>query len=185
MTAEEKKIIEGCRAGKTEYQKILYDQYGPDIKAVCIRYAGNEEEGFDLFHDTFVFILTHFKEYDRITSLGGWLHRIAVNRSIDFYRRKALHETTPIGEYEESFASVGPAHSADVLTTQQILGFVNQLPVKQRMAFNLYEVDGYPEQEIVEMMGESATNVRTLISRAKKRLRDCIRQYLQNEEYEL
>jgi len=184
MTPEEKKIIEGCRAGKAASQKLLYENYGPAIKAICMRYASSEDEGLDLFHDTFVFILTHFKEYDRITTLGGWLHRIAVNKSIDYYRRKVLHETTPIGDYEEVFVAT-TAQPSEVLTEAQILSFVNKLPAKQRTAFNLYEIDGFSEAEIVEMMDETPTNVRTLISRAKKNLRESIRGYLKNEEYEL
>lgn len=184
MTAEEKQIIDGCRKGNTSCQRQLYDMYGPDIKAVCMRYTGDEQEGMDLFHDIFVFILTHFGDYDSIQSLGGWLHRIAVNKCIDYYRRQSRYQMMPISDREENL-SAKISTGREILTERQILAFVNQLPPKQRMAFNLYEVDGISEAEIVQMMDETPTNVRTLISRAKSKLRDLIRGYLKNEEYEL
>ena len=55
----------------------MFLEYGPLVKGICLRYAANPEEGEDLFQDVFVFILTHFKDFTKITSLKGWIYRIA------------------------------------------------------------------------------------------------------------
>jgi len=60
---------------------------------------------------------------------------------------------------------------------------IDSLPLKYRTAFNLYVVDEVDQEEIARLMGETQTNVRSLVSRAKKKLREKIEKYLRNEEY--
>ena len=59
---------------------------------------------------------------------------------------------------------------------------INELPTKHRTAFNLYVVDEVKQEEIARMMGETQTNVRSLISRAKSKLRERIEKYWKKEE---
>ena len=72
----------------------------------------------------------------------------------------------------------------ETLTMAQLLRYINELPDKYRTAFNLYVIDGISQNEIVVMMNESHSNVRSLISRAKSILRKKIQNYLNNEEFQ-
>ncbi|MBO7444870.1 MAG: RNA polymerase sigma factor [Bacteroidales bacterium] len=180
MTKEEKDIVNGCKRGDGTYQEILYQEYGPMIKAVCYRYLGFQtEEAKDLFHDIVVTILTNIGSYHKISSLGSWIYRISVNKSIDYLRSQRLRRMESTDEGTTDYPAL--EHPHDTLTMKQLVEFINTLPVNQRMAFNLYEVDGYSEQEIVQIMDMTPTNVRTLISRAKKSLREKIKAYLGKE----
>ncbi|MCQ2280624.1 MAG: RNA polymerase sigma factor [Bacteroidales bacterium] len=182
MTEEEKKIVEGCIKGKSDCQKKLYLLYGPMIKGICQRYTRDEESAQDLFHDTFVFILTHFKDFTNISSLPGWLRKIAINKAIDYYRRENHYQVHSIEDMSEEPCASGKTVN-ETLSMRDIVGFINQLPLKQRTAFNLYVVEGFEQEEIVTMMDESASNVRTLISRAKSTLRNKIGQYMNKEDF--
>ncbi len=184
VTQEEQRLIDGCIAGKTYYQKQLYLEYGPLIKGICVRYASSSEEAEDLFQDIFVFILTHFKEYTNITSLKGWLHRIAVNKAVDHYRSRK-RKATDVLEDDSMIAVFPTANIPEVLTMEKLVAFINELPEKRRIAFNLYVIDELDQEEICQIMGETPTNVRTLISRAKESLRNKIKHYLNHEEFEL
>ena len=183
MTEEEKQIIKGCIAGKTHSQKQLYLQYGPMIKGICERYAANGQDAEDLFHDTFVFILTHFKDYKNISSLNGWLRTITINKAIDYYRRQQRRQTDDI-ESADYADPAAPVMGNETLTMAQLLRYINELPDKYRTAFNLYVIDGISQDEIVVMMNETHSNVRSLISRAKSMLRKKIQNYLNNEEFQ-
>ena len=184
VTKEEQKLIDGCVQGRTESQKQLFLEYGPLVKGICLRYAASPEEGEDLFHDVFIFILTHFKDFKNITSLKGWLYRISVNKAVDYYRKRRLARFTGF-EDEEFVSSVTETPIPEVLTMEQLVAFINELPAQQRTAFNLFAIDGYPQEEIAQMIGETANNVRTLVFRAKKRLQKRIQRYLNHEEFEL
>lgn len=183
MTEEEKQIINGCIAGKTHSQKRLYLQYGPLIKGICERYAADKQDAEDLFHDTFVFILTHFKDYKNISSLSGWLRTITINKAIDHYRfrQRRLADDIESTDYADPAT---PVMGNETLSMAQLVRFINELPDKYRTAFNLYVIDGISQNEIVVMMNESASNVRSLISRAKSMLRKRIQNYLNNEEFQ-
>ena len=181
LTEQEIVIIDGCRKGDQACQKMLYDTYGPMIKGVCVRYASDIQEAEDLFHDIFIFILTHFEGYDNITSLGGWLRRITVNKLIDHLRREKLYRATPMSALSQEVGSaVEPVY--DGIPMEVLQRMINELPLKYRTAFNLYVVDEVKQDEIARMMGETQTNVRSLISRAKSKLRERIEKYWKKEE---
>lgn len=184
MTKEEQELIDGCIKGKEACQKQLYLEYGPLVRGVCLRFASDQDEANDLFHDIFVFILTHFKDFKNITSLSGWLYRISVNKVIDHYRNPK-RKITDLADDFETVASTSTPMIPEILTIEKLMGFINDLPEKRRIAFNLYVIDGIPEEEICNLMGETPTNVRTLISRAKESLRTRIKNYLNHEEFEI
>lgn len=182
QTKEEIRIIEGCRKGDAACQKMLYDTYGPMIKGVCQRYTSDVQEAEDLFHDIFIFILTHFEDYESITSLGGWLRRITINKAIDEWRRKQLHPSVSISQMKTEFEDNG-GDVYDGIPMQVLLEHIQQLPPKYRTAFNLYVIDEIEQSKIAEMMNETNSNVRSLISRARTMLRKSIGKYLKNEQF--
>jgi len=184
MTEEEIELIKGCIDGDVHCQKQLYTTYGPLIKGICLRYAANEQEGEDLFHDTFIFILTHFKNFHSITSLDGWLRRIAVNKAIDWYRKKSRYFDNPIEDYEDAVSTFINVDET-TLSMEQLSAFINELPIKYRTAFNLNVIDNIESQKVAEMMGETETNVRSLVSRSKKMLRKKIQKFLRHDNLEL
>ena len=182
LTEHEIEIIDGCRRGDPASQKMLYDTYGPMMKGVCVRYTSDIQEAEDLFHDIFIFVLTHFEGYDNITSLGGWLRTITVNKLIDHLRREKLFRATPMSGLAQEFGdNAEPAY--DGIPMEVLLRMINELPLKYRTAFNLYVVDEIRQEEIARMMGETMSNVRSLVSRAKSKLRQSIEKYLKNEEF--
>lgn len=182
QTEQEIAIIEGCRKGDTASQKQLYDTYGPMVKGLCVRYLVDFQEAEDVFHDIFVFILTHFEKYDSITNLGGWLRVITINKLIDYLRKSKLYSVMPMSQLVQEPGGQSEGYY-DGIPMPVLMEMVNGLPVKYRTAFNLYVVDGVGQDEIARMMDETPTNVRSLISRAKKKLREKIEKYLRNEEY--
>lgn len=181
LTEKETEIIEGCRKGDRESQKSLYLTYGPLIKGICMRYSEDEQEAEDFFHDIFVFILTHFEHFDRITTLGGWLRTITINKCIDYLRHKKLKNAIPMSSLECDFNDAA-AHDYDGIPMDDLSAFILQLPVNQRTAFNLYVIDGIKQEQIAEMMEMTQNNVSTLISRARTTLRKRINEYWIKEE---
>lgn len=183
LTKEEIEIIEGCRKGDVNCQRMLYDNYGPMIKGVCLRYTSDIQEAEDLFHDVIVHILTHFEDYDRITTLGGWLKTITIHKSIDLWRYKQRHNTIPASQLVIEDPKDETSNDYDGIPMKILLEHIQKLPPKYRTAFNLYVVEEMEQSRIAEIMQETVSNVRSLISRAKKMLRKSIQKYLKNEEF--
>lgn len=181
LTEKEIEIIEGCRKGDEASQKCLYLTYGPLIKGICVRYAEDIQEAEDFFHDIFIFILTHFEHFDKITTLGGWMRTITINKCIDFLRHKRIRSTIPMSSLVGDFNDAA-SHDYDGIPMRELQSFISQLPVNQRTAFNLYIVDGIKQEEIANMMQLTQNNVSTLISRARTTLRKKINDFWNKEE---
>ena len=122
LTEKEIEIIEGCQKGESSSQKMLYDTYGPLIKGICMRYTENLEEAEGLFHDVFIFILTHFEQYNKITSLGGWLRQITVNKAIDYVNMTASRWRCCWGLSTNSRRTIGPSLTCMLSTISVRIG---------------------------------------------------------------
>jgi RNA polymerase sigma-70 factor (ECF subfamily) len=57
---------------------------------------------------------------------------------------------------------------------EQILGFINQLPEKQKMVIHLKDVEEYEISEISEMMEMEENAVRVNLMRARQKVKDAI-----------
>lgn len=182
MSEEEKKLIHGCVAGNSASQKELYLKYGPMIKGICQRYTANTEEANDLFHDTFIFILLNFKNFTHISSLSGWLRRIAINKSIDHYRSQHRYRVDSIDDLKVDIAENNPFLN-EIVSMDKIMQFISELPDKYRMAINLYLIEDIDQSKIATLMDETPTNVRTLISRGRQILQKKINRYLNHDDF--
>jgi RNA polymerase sigma-70 factor (ECF subfamily) len=63
----------------------------------------------------------------------------------------------------------------------RLQGLIDRLPPNQRQALRLHSVEGCSLEEIQQLTGLSAVNLRVLLSRARKTLRE---QYFQSTSYE-
>ena len=181
LTEKETEIIEGCRKGDRESQKSLYLTYGPLIKGICVRYSEDEQEAEDFFHDIFVFLLTNFEHFDKITTLGGWIRTITINKCIDYLRHKKLKSAIPMSSLECDFDDA-TVHDYDGIPMSELQAFIQQLPVNQRTAFNLYVIDGIKQEEIANRMQLTQNNISTMISRARTTLRKRLNEYWNQEK---
>ena len=184
LTEKEIDIIAGCKKGDEASQKSLYLSYGPLVKGICLRYTDDVQEAEDFFHDIFIFILTHFEHFDKITSLGGWIRTITINKCIDYIRHKKLKSTVSMSTLVCDFNDV-TVHDYDGIPMNNLQAFIHQLPANQRTAFNLYIIDGIKQEQIAKMMQLSQNNISTLISRARATLRKKINEYWDKEENKL
>lgn len=177
----EKEIIEGCKAGKEKYQKMLYQHFSSTLMGICMRYAKNTMEAEDILHDSFIKIFVKISSFRGEGSLDAWVRQITVNTAINAYRKKvATGYDLDIDELEESIKDV-KVSTTDKTTLNLLLTFINELPDGYRAAFNLYEIDGYSHKEIAEMLGCTPVTVRTQLHKAKLSLKKKIETHLKND----
>ena len=103
-------------------------------------------------------------------SFEGWLKRITIHTVLQKYRDKSslqlVHEVNEQEDSEE-FNLDTTIFSIDVL-----LGFIQQLPERYRLVFNLYVLDNYSHKEISKMLAISIGTSKSNLSRARKILKE-------------
>ncbi len=121
-------------------------------------------------HDSFMTIFDKIGQYNSKGSFEGWMKRITVNTVLQKYRRERHLDVVNENIGEEIDLENNPVS----VSLSQLLGFIQELPNKYRLTFNLYVLDGYSHKEISEMLGTSTGTSKSNLARARMILKDKI-----------
>ena len=137
---------------------------------MCLKYSRNKTEAEDNLHDSFMTIFDKVHQFNFKGSFEGWIKRITVNTVLQKYRKDQYLNV--VSENTEDEVEVDTEDTDISLST--LLGYIQELPNKYRLTFNLYVLDGYSHKEISEMLGTSTGTSKSNLARAKVILRDKI-----------
>jgi RNA polymerase sigma-70 factor (ECF subfamily) len=119
-------------------------------------------------------------------SFKSWLLRIVTNACYDELRRHRRRPQTSLDQMTEegdSFPELaGDAPNPEderqlIELIQAVKQCLDQLPDDQRVVAVLSDVEGYNYQEIAEIVSTTLGTVKSRLSRARARLRDCLQGY--------
>lgn len=91
------------------------------------------------------------------------------------YREKSPLQN--VKEITDELEDVPLNLESSIFNVDVLLGFIQQLPDKYRLVFNLFVLDGYSHKEIAEMLVISVGTSKSNLSRAKKILKDKLEIY--------
>jgi len=136
--------------------------------ATALRYAPSKEEASEVLNDAFLKIFQSVHQFDMSKSFKPWLSRIVVNTAISRYRKekKHLYQT----DIEDAHYLPLDESALDILSAEEIIGMLQQLPEIYRITFNMYELEGFSHREIAESLGVTESTSRSNLSRAKSKL---------------
>src|ERR1051326_2508087 len=97
-------IIEGCIRGERACQQKIYEMLYGKMLGVCLRYTKEKEDAVDVLQDGFMKVFTNISNFGNTGSFEGWVRKIMVNTSIDFYRKNKKMITYANSEYVEANA---------------------------------------------------------------------------------
>ena len=163
-------LINNCKKGNRKAQSELYRRYSGILFGMCLKYSRNKAEAEDNLHDSFMTIFNKIDQYKFNGSFEGWIKRITVNTVLQKYRKEQYLDVVSenVGEQIEV-----DTEGLDV-SLSTLLGYIQELPNKYRLTFNLYVLDGYSHKEISEMLGTSTGTSKSNLARAKMILRQKI-----------
>jgi RNA polymerase sigma factor (sigma-70 family) len=120
------------------------------------------------------------KSYDLTPNPFGYLHRAAVNASLDVIRGRVRAKHAPIDDIEQLEGSAGNPQTEreDRELSKLVQEAVSRLSPKTAEMFILRYYEGHNNREIAEMTGSSQMVVGVLLHRARTRLRKEIGEYL-------
>ncbi|GAB2662808.1 sigma-70 family RNA polymerase sigma factor [Flavihumibacter cheonanensis] len=169
-------LIKGSIEGDPKMQEALYQKYAPKMYAVCLRYAGNNDDAQDLLQEGFIKVFRNLEKYRHEGSFEGWMRRIFVNTSIEQYRRKV--HLNSISEQEERGIEDASVSVLDQLAERDIVQLVQELSPGYRAVFNLYVIEGYSHKEIAELLSISEGTSKSQLARAKSILQKKVAEFL-------
>ncbi|MCG8468239.1 MAG: sigma-70 family RNA polymerase sigma factor [Gemmatimonadetes bacterium] len=131
-------------------------------------YAPTSEEREDLAQEIYLQLWRSFPRYDRERRFSTWMYRIALNVAISVSRRAAtrFRHTVPLApgtEVAETDDDLDPRLEA-------LQAFIQRLGELDR-ALVLLHLEGHGNREIASVLGITASNVSTKLSRIRGRMR--------------
>lgn len=164
-------IIIRCQKGKSDAQKELYQKFSPWLFGVCLHYCKDRTEAEDHLQEGFIKIFTNIKKYRFEGSFEGWMRRIVVNTIIESFRKKnPVYLVDSIEDMVKDQAE--EVEEKPNFNPKELLQFIEDLPPKYKLVFNLYAIEGLSHQEISDVLGISTGTSKSNLSRARKILKD-------------
>lgn len=156
-----------ARGDHAAFEALVQRHAGP-LLAFCRRLLGDATEAEDKVQEAFMRAFRHLDRFDASRRFGSWLYRIAQNACVDALR--ARREWAPLDE-------VDPPGRAAPLTAEAspaLTRAVSELPARQRAVVHLKYTLGLDALEIAERLDMTPGNVRVVLHRAIKTLREAL-----------
>lgn len=142
---------------------------------------GSDSEAVDLVQESFVAAWLALKSYDPARPFGTWLARIAINKSRDWGRRRAVRRlftfAAPLegGVLEIADDAIGAeVMAADRQRLTAVARELAKLPAPLKEPLILCAVDGLSQANAAEVLGISEKAVETRIRRARSKLAEIL-----------
>jgi RNA polymerase sigma-70 factor (ECF subfamily) len=165
---EDRALLAASAAGDARAFGRLVERHHSRLWAVALRTLSDREDAADALQEAMISAYRGaggFRSDARVTT---WLHRIVVNACLDRARRNAVRATVPLPE------GSGPADPHDALGDRETALDVEQalaaLPLEQRAALVLVDVQGLPVADAAELLGVPVGTIKSRCARGRARL---------------
>lgn len=165
-------LLEECIEKKPKAQKQLFDLLAPRMYSICLRYSKDEDEAKDVLQEGFIKMFNNLERFQHKGSFEGWIKRIFINTSIEFYRKNKKESIV------DSIDQIGDrpieSHTLSSLKAADLMKLVNRLPTGYKTVFNLFAIEGFSHDEISKMLGISENTSKSQLHKARLYLQELI-----------
>ncbi len=165
-------LIERCRAGEREAQRVLFEQTSVRIYRLLLRMTGNPDDASDLTQDTFVRGLQRLDQFDGRSAIASWFYRIAVNEALQFRRRQSVG-TSKLQDMAPGRTNEAPRPTTDLRLDLE--GALAELPSDDQALLLLKYQEELDYRDLAQVLDCAEGTVASRLSRARERLRKILR----------
>lgn len=179
-----------ARDGNSEAFRTLVERHSRAVYRLALRMTGNAHDAEDVVQETFLKAYKQLGRFESRANFSTWLHRIAVNCSIDLIRSRPNRETGhDANDLEQFAASPGVEDGARtperlMLSTEvqdRISSAMSALSRMERAAFVLRHFEGQSIEEISRALGLKSNAAKHSIFRAVKKMRIALEPFVATE----
>jgi RNA polymerase sigma-70 factor, ECF subfamily len=171
--------------GQAAFDQI-FEQYRSMVFNLAFRILGDREEALDVSQEVFLTIYRKINDFRGESSLKTWVYRIAVNRASNrcrWWNRLRRRGTVSLDEHLgrlddrnllEKLESRDASPEEALLAREKAADIERSLlllPLQQRVAVVMRDVEGMSYEEIAESMEVSLGTVKSRIARGREFLK--------------
>jgi RNA polymerase sigma-70 factor, ECF subfamily len=164
----ERKLVREAQRGSEEALARLYTAHWRRAHRAAYLVVHDRTAAEDIAQDAFLAAVDALDRFDRRRPFAPWLHRIVVNRAIDWARRETLRRK--VADPESQAESEPPADTLG----GELMEALAELPPDQRAVVVLRHLLEYTPGEIARMLELPRGTVNSRLRRALDRLRTLV-----------
>jgi RNA polymerase sigma-70 factor (ECF subfamily) len=163
-----------AREGSASFEAILRQRQAQVLRT-AYRILGNWADAEDVAQEAFLKLHRHGLGFVNDAAMGAWLYRVTVNSCFDRVRRARVSQELP-DALPETFSEAARAESGLIREQERarLMAALAKLPVKERAAVVLREIEGLTTAETAAALGSTEGTVRSQIFRAMAKLREML-----------
>ncbi|MFI6793372.1 RNA polymerase subunit sigma-70 [Nonomuraea sp. NPDC050383] len=186
LGADEATFIAAVRSGDTARFALITERHRRELQVHCYRMLANYEDAQDMTQETFLRAWNKRETFKGHAALRTWLYRIATNACLDFLEKRNDRTPVPSGlpdpgsevpylqPYPDRMLPEDPQESVVARETIELafIVAVQHLPPRQRAAFVLRDVLGWPASKAADALQLTVASVTSALQRARVTMRE-------------
>jgi len=182
--------ISRARSGDADAFRLLVERHSRAIFRVAHRMTGNEHDADDVVQETFLRAYRQIDKFEERANFSTWIHRIAINCSLDLLRARGRHDKHHAGGIEDeemsrTLQTNDPQPDRLMLSAElqkHVIAAMERLSGNERTAFVLRHYEGMPVEEIGRTLGIQVNAAKHTIFRAVKKLRESLQPFVRSTQ---
>jgi RNA polymerase sigma factor (sigma-70 family) len=159
----------GLRTSNERTLESLYERHAAEIYRYALMMLDSPSDAEDVTQTTFLNAYRALMRGERPRATGPWLRTIAHNLCLQHFRQAARRPREV--ELEED-AAAELVSEDEGFVVEDLTRALRQIPVNQRAALLMRELEGRPIAEIAGILDLSTSAVETLLFRARRAVRE-------------
>lgn len=171
-------LLERLKAGDANAVRAMYREHNEAVRGFARRLVGNDADAEELVQEVFIALPAAVRRLRETASLRTFTLGIAANHARHFVRAAARRRAAAARLACEPLDEVSAPDEA-VLREQlseRLLRAMDQLPIEQRIAFVLCEVEERSSEEAALILSEASSTLRSRVGAARKKLRELLKE---------
>lgn len=180
----EQELLQGLLNKEESAFREIVERYQKNIMNTCLAMVHDKDDAKDLAQEVFLELLVSGCKLRGDCRISTWLHRVAVNKSLNHLariKRRNMFSFFTGNETTEYLENI-PDRSENRMEKNEKLKVLHMaldsLPKSQKIAFTLLKYDDLSYKEISDVMNVSVSSVESLIFRAKQNLHKKLTKYV-------
>jgi RNA polymerase sigma factor (sigma-70 family) len=186
---DDETLVRRTQNGDASAFDILVGRYKERLYATVYHMTANHEDANDLVQDTFIKAFKSLRSFRGQSSFYTWVYRIAVNRTINFIKRRKNRNQFSLDDVDSSIQNdpdlvelmshVTPRREAGLTELHEKLNeALQQLSEPHRAVVTMHDIQGMTHADIAQVMKCSEGTVRSRLFYARQQLQGLLSDYL-------
>jgi RNA polymerase sigma-70 factor (ECF subfamily) len=186
---DDESLVARTRRGEQGAFDVLVQRYKERLYATVYHMTSNHEDANDLVQDSLIKAYKSIHSFKGQSSFYTWVYRIAVNRTINFIKRRKTRNHYSLDDVDSNIQSdpdfvelmshVTPRREVGLGELQEKLNeALQKLSETHRAVVTMHDVQGMTHADIAKVMKCSEGTVRSRLFYARQQLQGILSEYL-------